>query len=290
MGRRQYSVILAEQRALYAVILKYGEGTAEADEFRAPTLDPSVAWARHVAEPGNTQRAVTELPPSRPTSPTTPVFAPITPPRSPVSLPMAIHVQHTTHTTTDRLSSPFRLDSANQDRVSRIGPTRLPYLNIPVILADCIVGAPRIIPRFAVLGPHLPGMLWRDKIIQLTGDDSATVILRRNHGSSPQKPWCTILETAFLTDDFPNPRIRILLAANFLVHGTFEEELDPDQQFVGDMSGLSMQDWMDVRTMGPNYGVSHVNYRRADSLNEGETNNETGDDEELTEIDAYSSP
>ncbi|KAJ7441075.1 hypothetical protein FB451DRAFT_1442503 [Mycena latifolia] len=71
----QYEDIIQDQRGLYQAWI-WNEDSPEGREFRAPTTDPLVAWARQVVEPGNTQEAVTEIPSVTPLSPFMPDYAP----------------------------------------------------------------------------------------------------------------------------------------------------------------------------------------------------------------------
>ncbi|KAJ7648560.1 hypothetical protein B0H17DRAFT_1215565 [Mycena rosella] len=222
MGREQYGITKAKQAALYAAWQK-DPFSPEGREFRAPTLDPFIAYARRQVEPGNTQRAVETLLPPRTPSPLMPVFSqvPPTPPMSRASLlALAQHLGQC------EMSIPAAPGPVLQNDFQPA------YPSIPVLLTDSILYHNIQVPRFAILGPHQTGLLWEGRQIQLVHGDTHTIHLRRNHGLSPQKPWCTVIEAEYEIDGLVYHRI--LLAAHFLVHDSFRREATPGAQFTGD--------------------------------------------------------
>ncbi|KAJ6529541.1 hypothetical protein DFH09DRAFT_1093957 [Mycena vulgaris] len=260
MGRSQFTRILVQERALYAA-WRTDPNSLEGKKFRAPTEDGFIACARHIIEPGNTQRAVpeprTDIPEDL-VSPTMPVFAPMLPLPSSLSL------------STPRrplipsgLTVPMTVEIPEQATLTAPNPFQPRYLCVPVILVDSVVHNFTQTPRFAVLGPHQPSMLWEGRVIKLANGDTHTVVLRRNHGASPQKPWCMVIEAEYEVAGLIFPRI--LLAANFLIHDTFIEEENPEPGYTGDGVAATVYDWLGFPYLGPTYGISATNYRRADS-------------------------
>ncbi|KAJ6567162.1 hypothetical protein DFH09DRAFT_1081212 [Mycena vulgaris] len=268
MGRELFTTVLNKQRELYRIWIERPHSIA-GEEFHAPTTDPFVACARHMIEFGNTQRAVSELPTEATSllgfpilfttgssSPTMPDFAPITPPLvvPPISRAVRQPLMH-------------RADHELAEVVNPINgvfdPFTLHNLNVPVALVDSVSHTFTQTPQFAVLGPHLVGMLWGGRTICLSNGDLHTVTIRRNHGTSPLKPWCTVIETEYEVAGLLFPRI--LLAANFLVSPEFIEEENPNPQYTGDGAAVTLHDWMGFPFFGPTYGISAINYRRADS-------------------------
>ncbi|KAJ7665262.1 hypothetical protein DFH06DRAFT_1323656 [Mycena polygramma] len=135
-------------------------------------------------------------------------------------------------------------------------------IGVPVAWADSVSGPTTETPRYAVLGPAESGFVQRDRLLRLTNADGNTVVLRRNHGTGPSKPLCTVIEAEYEIDGAT--RSLILLAASFLVHPTFAEEVSPNTAFVGDISGYRLLDRWSTSFVPYSYGVSLRNYQELD--------------------------
>ncbi|KAJ6567164.1 hypothetical protein DFH09DRAFT_1081214 [Mycena vulgaris] len=266
MGRPLFTCLLDHERQLYAAWLR-DPSSSEGREFRAPTTDTFVACARHMVEPGNTQRAVTELPLDTPSSPIMPTFAPINP------LPVSHVARQILTNAVGRLGPP----TIHIPEITTADPFHPQYLCVPVILVDSVSNNFTQVPRYAILGPHDAGMLWEERRVQLAYGDTHTVVLRRNHGVSPQKPWCSVIEAEYRVGDLTFPRV--LLAANFLVNASFTETEAIEQRYTGNGVEASIHDWLSFPFHGPTYGISATNYCRADSP-EGYSDTEEDEDNE----------
>ncbi|KAJ7432689.1 hypothetical protein FB451DRAFT_1196863 [Mycena latifolia] len=268
----QYEDIIQDQRGLYQAWI-WNEDSPEGREFRAPTTDPLVAWARRVVEPGNTQEAVTEIPSVPPLSPFMPDYAP--------------------SAELEPYARPFRQISPGpevsqamlaQERPIPVLPDshRIPPLCVPVALADCVLFQSVQTPRYAILGPAQGGMLWRDRQIRLVHEDYRTVTLKRNLGRSTLKPWCTVIEAEYYDEGFP--RSRILLAATYLLDRSFMEGSIQAPWYTGNGLEAAICDRGPARDLGPQYGVLYAYYERADEGEESPedttTVNSDGTDEE----------
>ncbi|KAJ7456529.1 hypothetical protein FB451DRAFT_1407226 [Mycena latifolia] len=267
----QYEDIIQDQMGLYQSWI-WNEESAEGRQFRAPTTDPIVAWARRVVEPGNMQEAVTEILPDRPLSPFTLIHAPIAE-LEPYARPVR------------QISPGPEVSQAMRtlERPISVLPDshRIPPLCVPVALADCVLYHSVQTPRYAILGPNQAGMLWKDRQIRLAHGDYHTVTLKKNLGCSTLKPWCAVIEAEYYDEGFP--RIRILLAASFLVDRSFTEETGQAPWYAGNGPEATVCDRGAPEDLGPPYGVLYAYYGRADeefpedSISEG---SEGTDDEE----------
>ncbi|KAJ7107107.1 hypothetical protein C8R44DRAFT_885770 [Mycena epipterygia] len=276
MGRHTYTYLWDEQNRLYHAPHNHA--------FYAPTDDPIIAWIRGLIDPRTLQSTEplmeNPLPPHINIEPPLPTLVPTTPSLFPEP---GYSVQS------------FQINSLWRQQLSSRVPraplplsgtsstlTRTPLLYTPVILADGIMHDGIIIPRYAILGPYTEGMLWRGRSLQLSEADTHTVILRKNHGTSLEKPGCTIIEAEFLLDTLPCPRV--LLAAHILVDSTFGEEYEPNQYYVGDAAGFQLFDRIDRLPVVPNYGISHTHYQRATFSEPNTESDSMGEDESDEEL------
>ncbi|KAJ6552009.1 hypothetical protein DFH09DRAFT_1086130 [Mycena vulgaris] len=246
MGRELFTTVLNKQHELYRIWIERPHSIA-GEEFHAPTTDPFVACARHMIEFGNTQRAVSELPTEATSLLGSPILfttgssSPTMPDFAPISPPFVIPPI----SRAVRQPLMHRADHELAEVVNPINgvldPFTLHNLNVPVALVDSVSHAFTQTP--------------------------------------PLKPGCTVIETEYEVAGLLFPRI--LLATNFLVSPEFVEEENPNPQYTGDGAAVTIHDWMGFPFFGPTYGISAINYRRADSPDGSleNTDEETEEDE-----------
>ncbi|KAJ7783136.1 hypothetical protein B0H16DRAFT_479437 [Mycena metata] len=246
MGRRQYSIVQEEQNILFKQAQQDPSGEA-AKHFYGYTTDPTVSFCRRRLD-STIQRAVESLPITLLPAPAPRLIAgPTNLPRRPLQ------------------EREVRTEEASPETIRTFTPplvtsSQLPaVLGIPVVFADAIVANTTVVLRYAILGPNIPGMLWQNRIVQLTNGDYSRARVVKNHGVTIDKPSCTIVEAEYDYDGVVHTKI--LLAANYLIHSSFEEEIIPDRRYTGDQVQYLLTDR--ISTLHPlpvNYGVSVHNY------------------------------
>ncbi|KAJ7502472.1 hypothetical protein B0H11DRAFT_2223386 [Mycena galericulata] len=239
MGRDLLTVVLRRERMAFArASCSSSNCTAEDFMFYAPTTDPMVATVRRMIDP-TSPRAVEYLPVE-------------------VSPPLTIVPP----------SRPTR--EAATDAAPRPAPPRtfMPaVLSIPVCLVDSMVSSLYSVPRYAVLGPNLIGLLARDRVLQLTSERSELVVVKKNHGPGPDKPRCYIVEAE--RADAPEGKV-VLLAARFMIASSFDEEVHPNRTYIGGRAEFTLRDRIRETDALPYYGVSVLHYLRVEDASDGE--------------------
>jgi hypothetical protein len=140
-------------------------------------------------------------------------------------------------------------------------PTFLPTIvGVPIIHADIIIGNLSYTPRYAILGPDEQGLVQQNHLLQLANGDQQTVVLRKNHGSTAEKPTCSAIEAEYIMNGIM--LTRILLATNYLVHSSFQVEDHPNPRYMGNAAPYRMMDRMIEIPNPMHYGVLPMSYHR----------------------------
>ncbi|KAJ7165124.1 hypothetical protein C8R46DRAFT_1035733 [Mycena filopes] len=272
MGRRQYTLVLEDQHKLYTQARQNPFGLA-AQEFYGPTLDPIISHFRRRLD-AHSLRPVERLPTPAPQLQL--ISNPLHPSIRDLSFRNFMR-QNSGESLMPTAMAPASGSTpqimVNVSTTSTISPQAPPIvpshhavpnlldavLGVPVIFADTIMTGLQVVLRFAILGPNIPGMIYQHRLVQLSNADTHRVRLMRNHGSSNEKPGCVVIEGHFETNG--ETRRVILLAAGYLLHHSFQEEVAPELRFVGDQVNHILHDRITTLQDRPiNYGVAPENY------------------------------
>ncbi|KAJ7154316.1 hypothetical protein C8R43DRAFT_949965 [Mycena crocata] len=258
MGLLTFGTVLNQERESY---LNNGSPTAHSSTYPFRQLARSIAEKEDRYTQGHTLRvARDDFPSTHPLPSPTESSRHGTAPSSPT-----LTIAPSTYAT----SSSATIDSPIL-RGSLFSPRPNPHIDyqgrelVEVVAADYVQSPDFLrMVRYAVLEPSRPECLWRDDCVLFIGTVHLVAKLVKNHGSSEDLPLCSVIECLTANASVEEPTSIVLLAANYVVHPSFEVEERPDPRFIGTGQGSVVVELDDLDTVDHIATISPMYYRRS---------------------------